>query len=228
MLKLTPREIERALPNEHPSTYYLYAARLWGEGHRDDAVFWLYAGQLRFRFHLLANPNLPRSGDPALIASLQATIGEPINLFVGGDLKNWRGQIARVLAWDEKTVNGFTSKTTHAKILAETRAGLEKLSDHIEKNADTIRAQREQEGIGTIGVVKGTYIEERKRKMPKEWPALSATTKLADLAGSYGAAADTALAAVFFAGSPAEIFRASAFRLTVVAPDLLEISAPLV
>src|SRR6266513_48400 len=53
--KLPPATIEAALPNEHPSAYYGYAARLFREGKKDEAVFWFYVGQLRYRFHLKPN-----------------------------------------------------------------------------------------------------------------------------------------------------------------------------
>ena len=66
--KLPPATIEAALPNEHPSVYYGYAARLFREEKKDEAVFWFYVGQLRYRFHLKANPNMDPSGDPALFA----------------------------------------------------------------------------------------------------------------------------------------------------------------
>ena len=225
IFKLAPKEIERALPKEHPSNYYLYASRLWGEGKSDDAAFWLYAGQLRFRFHLLANPNLERSGDPALFGAFQATLGEPINLYVGGDTKKWMEQINRVLAWDEKTPNGFTSKKTHAKQLEEIRAGLMKLRDHIATNQDSIRATREEEGIGAVGVVNGVYVEERKKKMPKDWPALGAATTPAQLAGTYEAGFAAPLGPLFFFSDPSQARNAKSFELSSADPDHLTVVA---
>ncbi len=222
--KFTPAEIERALPKEHPSSYYLYASRLWNEGKSDDAVFWFYGGQLRFRFHLRANPKLPPDGDPALFASFQAVLGEPINLYVGGDPKKWIAQIDRVLAWDEKTANGFTSKKSHAAELAEIRTGLVKLRDHIATNQDSIRAKREEEGIGAIGVVDGIYVEERKRKMPGDWPALAPQTTLAGINGYYEGTFVTMLGSTFFRGEK-EVMRATAFRFAAVPPDSFQVIA---
>ena len=225
LLKLTPKEIERALPKEPPSSYYLYAARLWGEGKSDDAVFWFYAGQLRFRFHLLANPNLPRSGDSALFGALQATLGEPINLYVGGDTKKWMRQIDRVLAWDEKTANGFTSKKTHAKQLEETRAGLIKLRDYVATNHNSIREKREEEGIGAVGVMNGVYVEERRKKMPKDWPALAAATTPAQLAGTYEAGFAALLGPIFFFADQYQVLKAKSFELSSADPDHLTVVA---
>ena len=135
-------DIERMLPDEHPTAYYLYAARLFQEGRKDDSVFWFYAGQLRYRFYLSANPGLPPDGDPAVMSSLNATIGQTINEYAGGDVQLWSGSIDRALAWDAATDNGFTSKTAHNKQWNEVRTGLSQLRDMITSQADQIRAQR--------------------------------------------------------------------------------------
>jgi len=222
--KLTAKEIERLLPKEHPSAYYLYAGRLWAEGRSDDAVFWFYAGQLRFRFHLRANPKLPPDGDPALFASLNATIGEPLNLYIGGDPKKWMEQIDRVLTWDAKTANGFTSKKSHATELEEIRGGLVKLRTSVSDNQTTIATKRAEEGIGTIGVINGVYVEERNRKMPLDWPALVPQTTLAAVNGFYEGGFSTMLGATFFFGQK-EAARATSFRLAAVPPDNFQVIA---
>lgn len=223
--KLASHEIEQRLPKEHPSAYYLYAGRLWSEGLSDDAVFWFYAGQLRFRFHLRANPKLDPSGDPALFASLNATLGESLNLYVGGDPKKWMEQIDRVLTWDEKTANGFTSKKKYAKELEEIRGGLLKLRTYVYDNQAVIAAKRAEEGIGTVGVVNGVYVEERNRKMPKDWPALSPQTTLTAVAGSYEGGFSAMLGAIFFFGRNKEVARATAFHLLAVPPDAVRVIA---
>lgn len=44
-LKAMPAtELEAALPGEHPSSYYVYAGRLFSEGKKDEAVRWFYIG----------------------------------------------------------------------------------------------------------------------------------------------------------------------------------------
>lgn len=140
-------EIEKALPKEHPASYYLYAGRLFREGNKDDAVFWFYAGQLRYRFHLKANPKLEPSGDPALFSSLSATLGQTINEYAGGNVKNWIKAIDRALKWDADTSNRFTSKTKFASIYEENRAGLKTMRDQWESQADQIREQRKKAGL---------------------------------------------------------------------------------
>jgi len=143
----SPKTIEAALPNEHPSAYYTYAGRLFQEGKKDDAVFWFYVGQLRYRFHLKANPNLKPDGDPAVFSSLSATIGQAINEYAGGSVKGWVRAIERALKWDEESPNGFTSKQKFAAVYEENRAGLKKLRDQVESQADSIREQRKKAGL---------------------------------------------------------------------------------
>ncbi len=114
--KLPPAKIEAALPTQDPSAYYLYADRLFHEGKKDDAIFWFYVGQLRSRFYLKANPNLPPGGAPAAFSALNATIGPSINGYAGGNVKEWVKAIDRALKWDSEATNGFTSKESFAAI----------------------------------------------------------------------------------------------------------------
>lgn len=142
-----PAEVEAALPGSHPTSLYAYAMRLFGEGRHDDAVMWFYAGQLRYRFHLRANPDLKPDGEPAVMASLNSTIGQTINEWAGGSPKGWAAAIDRALAWDEAQPNAVTSKTRHAAAWQETRKGLLGLRDHILKSEAQIRAERAQRGL---------------------------------------------------------------------------------
>lgn len=144
---LPPAKIEAALPNQHPSVYYGYADRLFHQGKKDDAVFWFYAGQLRYRFYLKANPKLDPGGEPATFGLLNAIIGQSINGYAGGSVKGWVKAIDRALQWDAEVTNGFTSKEKFAAVYEETRAGLKKLRDQLESQADSIRDQRKKAGL---------------------------------------------------------------------------------
>src|SRR5262249_44723347 len=112
-MKKTPEQLKKGIENQHPATYYILAQKLFESGKRDEAIFWFYAGQLRYRFHLVANPKLDPSGDPALFASLSEVIGRPLNEYAFGDLKALDATLDKVLTWDKATPNGFTSTKTH-------------------------------------------------------------------------------------------------------------------
>jgi hypothetical protein len=147
--ELPDAEVETKLPASHPASYYAYAKRLFAQGRKDDAVFWFYVGQLRYRFYLLANPQLPRDGDPAVMASLNATIGQSINEWAGGDPKSWAANMERALQWDAKNDNGFTSKTANERQWKEIRAGLVALQDQVIRDEAKIRAEREKRGLSS-------------------------------------------------------------------------------
>jgi len=145
--QLPEAEVEGKLSASHPAAYYAYAKRLFVQGRKNDAVFWFYVGQLRYRFYLLANPQLPRDGDPAVMGSLDATIGQSINEWAGGDPKSWGAAMDRALQWDANNDNGFTSKTAQEKRWRETRAGLAALRDQVIREEAKIRAEREKRGL---------------------------------------------------------------------------------
>lgn len=131
----------------HPSEFYKRAAKLFAQGDHADAVFWFYSGQLRYRFHLAARPNLPRDGDPALFASLSEQVGRPINEWAFGDPDALVATLDRVLAWDAATPNTFTSKETFAEALDKNRAGLTQMRNRVaEEKADILR-QRSENGL---------------------------------------------------------------------------------
>lgn len=140
-------EVERALPESHPAVTYAYAKRLFEQGRRDNAVMWFYVGQLRFRFHLRANPSLPRDGEPALMASLNSTIGQTINEWAGGSPKSWAASIEQALAWDLAHENSITSKQVHSQALEDTRTGLASLRESILSSEENIRTQRRERGL---------------------------------------------------------------------------------
>lgn len=147
LARMTPEQLKRGIQNAHPATYYVLATKLLESGQNDDAVFWFYAGQLRFRFHLAANPSLEPSGDPALFASFQDVVGRPVNEYAWGDLPALHATLERVLAWDKENKNGFTSTEKHAQAWNDTRAGLQKLIDYIDGHGDEIKAQRKANGL---------------------------------------------------------------------------------
>jgi hypothetical protein len=145
--KLTPDQLKAGIEKRHPAAYYILATKLFESGARDEAVFWFYAGQLRYRFHLGANRNLPPDGDPALFASLSEVVGRPLNEYAFGDLTALVGTIDKVLDWDEKAANGFTTKAGHEAALKDVRDGLVKMREYVKANGDEIRAQRTQNGL---------------------------------------------------------------------------------
>jgi hypothetical protein len=144
---ISTAEIEAGATEAHPAALYMLAADLFEQGERDRAVFWFYVGQLRYRFHLAASPQLDPTGDPALFSSLSESVGRPINEYAFGDLQALDATLGVVLEWDAANDNRLTSKSAMATAWNDTRAGLEGLRRMLREDADEIRATRQANGL---------------------------------------------------------------------------------
>ena len=126
---------------------YRRASELFGAGRREEASYWFYRGQFRYRVHLEARPSLDPSGDPALFASLNETLGRPINEWAFGDLPALAATLDRVLEWQAANDDAFTPKAEFVAAHEEVRAGLEALKAHVLAERDAIQAQRKANGL---------------------------------------------------------------------------------
>lgn len=135
-----------AAPTIHPAGLYVLAGKLFAEGRKDEAVFWFYAGQLRYRVHLACHPDLDPSGEPALFGALSETVGRPLNEYAFGDVPALAKTLDRVLAWDAETPDATTDRKTCTAV-AGVRDGLAGLRDQILAEVETIRTTREKNGL---------------------------------------------------------------------------------
>lgn len=112
-------------------------------GKGDEATFWFYAGQLRWRSRLRADPDQDPSGEPALFSSLFETLGPAVNGWAFGDIPKLQQTIDTVLLWDQRYPDTSLDPVVHKR----TRAGLTDLRDQIGREADAIRAERASRGL---------------------------------------------------------------------------------
>ncbi len=144
----TPAQLKQDIEKRHPADYYVLASKLFKDSAtKQEAVFWFYVGQLRYRYYLAANPDLPRDGDPAVFASLSEVIGRPINEYAGGKPDLWIAEINHALEWDAAHDNGFTPKSKSPDNYRQIRAGLVALRDHVVSIKDKLPEMRRQNGI---------------------------------------------------------------------------------
>jgi hypothetical protein len=144
--KLTPAQLIEGIEELHPAGYYVLATKLFEAGQRDEAVFWFYAGQLRYRFHLGSNPELDPSGDPALFAALSEQVGRPLNEYAFGDVHKLADTITHVLQWDGDHPNEFTDKAAHASVYEEVRNGLAEVREVVLRDEEQIMQSRKEAG----------------------------------------------------------------------------------
>lgn len=140
-------ELIRIIPDQHPSFYYVLASRLFAADRKDEATFWFYAGQLRYRIRLACHPDLPPGTEPALFASLQEEVGTLINGYAGADPDAWAAAIERARNWDAQTRNGYEPKAPCQAQIADQRGGMAALVAQIRQSKDQIAEQRRANGL---------------------------------------------------------------------------------
>ena len=145
---LSVDQLKNGIENQHPSAFYILAQKLFTAGQKDDAVFWFYAGQLRYRVYLLVNNGkLDPSGDPALFASLSEEVGRSINEYAFGDIPELAKTIDAVIAWDQSHANALTPRDKYKSQYDQIVAGLTQMRDQVIKQADSIRKTRTANGL---------------------------------------------------------------------------------
>jgi hypothetical protein len=145
--RLALDELIRIIPDQHPAHYYMLATRLFQANRKDEAVFWFYAGQLRYRIRLTCHPDLAPDTEPALFGSLHETVGRQINEHAGADPRAWAATMERALAWDAATHNGFEPKAPCRAAIADQRGGMGGLIAHVRNNEAQIRRDRAAAGL---------------------------------------------------------------------------------
>ncbi len=143
---MTAEEIIADAPSLHPAALYVLSARLLGEGKGQEAANWMYAGQLRYRFRIMALGEAG-SDERTLFAALGEQVGRPVNEYIAGNADEWIAAMKWALAWDAANDNPTTSKTAFADALEEVRAGLGKLIEQVDSNREQIRRDRETNGL---------------------------------------------------------------------------------
>jgi hypothetical protein len=144
----TPAQLKQDIEKKHPAAYYMLAAKLFKDpATKREALFWFYVGQLRYRYHLAANPDLPPDGDPALFASFSEVIGRPINEYAGGVPDIWIAEMNHALEWDNAHDNGFTPKTKSPDKYRQIRAGLVSMREQISAMKDKLPEMRRKNGL---------------------------------------------------------------------------------
>ena len=131
------------IEHEHALAALGLCKHLWEAGRKDDAVFFFYLGQLRYRAYLLANPNGDPSGGRALFDALMSTMGPPINQYAFGDIQALVATIDRVIAWDDGHADDYATR----KAREDVKAGLKKMRDDVVARQDEIRRTRGEKGL---------------------------------------------------------------------------------
>jgi hypothetical protein len=145
---LSIEQLKNGIENQHPAYFYYLAKKLFVAGQKDDAVFWFYAGQLRYRVYLAVNKDkLDPSGDPAVFSALSEEVGRPINEYAFGDIPQLAKTIDAVIAWDQSHDNALTPRAQHKSQYDQIVSGLTEMRDQVLQQADSIRKTRTANGL---------------------------------------------------------------------------------
>lgn len=136
-----------SLYKSHPVVYLERAAELLNEGDMEQAVFWYYVGQMRYRLHLMANPDLEPTGDPMVFSAMKYLVGEPVNQYAGDDPDNWIRLVRKAMKWDKTRPNLYTSKEQYAREYEEIHAQMDKLINYVDSHREEIRQQKAFNGL---------------------------------------------------------------------------------
>ncbi|WP_373490978.1 hypothetical protein [Parasphingorhabdus sp.] len=134
-------ELKSDISNRHPVDYYMLAARLFQAEQKDAAVFWFYAGQLRWRARLSCFGSDP-GGESALFGAMNQQVGLSINEYVGGYPSKWVETIHRVVEWDKSDASEFQDRQECQSHIHKQREGLLGLAKSIERDREKIALQR--------------------------------------------------------------------------------------
>ena len=141
-------QLKNGIENQHPAYFYYLAKKLFTANQKDDAVFWFYAGQLRYRVYLAVNKDkLDPSGDPAVFSALSEEVGRPINEYAFGDIPQLAKTIDAVIAWDQSHDNSLTPRPKYKSQYDQIVSGLTQMRDQIVQQADSIRKTRTANGL---------------------------------------------------------------------------------
>lgn len=137
---------DASLASQPWAGFYQRANEEYAAGNRDEAVTLFYVGQLRGRV-VVECQDVPRDRDPALLASLNESVGRVMNEYAGGSPAGWAAAIDRALAYDAANPDPNAASAECRAERDRQRTGLTELRDHILANVDQIREQRTANGL---------------------------------------------------------------------------------
>ena len=136
----TIEELEVGIQNKAPSTYFALATELFRSGQKDDAAFWYYVGQIRYRFLVLAKAKTSEPSDEqAHFWLLSESVGQSIYEKAGQRSARLLRALDRALAWDLEQPNGYTSKSAFGAEHERARQEMLALRERIKKDPNGLK-----------------------------------------------------------------------------------------
>ena len=139
-------ELRSGISSHHPADYYILAARLFQTDKKEDAVFWFYAGQLRWRMRLDCFGSEP-GGESALFGAMNQQVGTLINEYAGGYPGKWVETIHRVVEWDTSEPSEFEDKQNCQSHIVKQRENFLEFAKSIHRDREKLARQRRENDL---------------------------------------------------------------------------------
>jgi hypothetical protein len=135
------------LINAHPLEFYELAGEKYKEGKKDEAAILFYIGKIRFRYYLESDTSKLARDQAVVFHALNSVLGNEINLYLGGNPKNWCRVIDSAMVWENNHDNLFTPKDINPKAYSKIIQGLSDLKKYVKDSSEQILRQRKLNGI---------------------------------------------------------------------------------
>jgi len=145
--EFTIAQLKEQAATIHPAGLYILASKLYKTNKKDEAVFWVAVGHLRFKFHLATKPSSQSLHGPSLFSTLQNFIASPINDYAGINPTRWVTITKDAKQWDLDNKNRFTSKSKYKLEYAASHVEMDDMIQFIKNNKDKIRKNREETAL---------------------------------------------------------------------------------
>jgi hypothetical protein len=139
----TIEELQVGIQNKPPATYFALATELFRNGQKDDASFWYYIGEVRYRFLVLAKAKGSEiSEEQAHFWFLSESVGQSIYENADQRSATLMRAIDRALEWDLQQPNGYTSKSAFRAEHERARQELLALRERIKDDPSSLKGSR--------------------------------------------------------------------------------------
>jgi hypothetical protein len=136
----TIEELEIGIQNKSPATYFALATELFRKGQKDDASFWYYVGEVRYRFLVLAKAKgSDLSEEQAHFWFLSESVGQSIYEKADQHSAALMRAIDRALDWDLQQPNGYTSKSEFRTEHERARQEMLALRERIKQDPSSLK-----------------------------------------------------------------------------------------
>jgi hypothetical protein len=144
----TIQQLEDGIQNKAPATYFALATELFRNNQKDEAAFWYFVGDLRYRASILARGQGPDASEEQYhFWFVSQSVGQAIFESANHHPSVLVKAIDRALVWDREQPNGYTSKVQFGAEYERARQELLALEQRIKEGRGPVPAKSSGRGL---------------------------------------------------------------------------------